>query len=132
MYYVIIGGYMKKIIIFIIFLLISGIIFCEEIEKSTFENLINVFYTRYDHCQMVIVFTAEGFSNMNDNRLHYYLLSADMGFETYKQMFQISKKNLNIYIYYGDETFLGYVYNSRNRNEYFRNLNNALRILENY
>jgi hypothetical protein len=121
---------MKKISLVIIFFLVAGFSFCDEIEKGTFENLLNVFYSRYKFCTIEITFSAERFSDMDSNKIRYYLITADMGFETYKQMFQISKKNLHIYINFEDETVGSYHYTEQNRTEFFRNFNKALQFFE--
>ena len=129
---------MKKLNLTVIFLLIASFLFCngyeadEEVDKSTFDRLLNEFYFQYRFCTIEMNFSAEKFSVM-DNKIHYYLItysdSGDSGKETYK-FFEISKNNFYITIKFENETDRSYQYTNENKNEFLRNLNKALQFFE--
>ena len=125
------GKKMKKNIFafFVIFVLSANFLFCDEIGKDTFEELINVFYRQYQYCTLEITFSAEQFSQMNDPNIHYYLL--DPKWSKYKQAFQITKANLCIYIRFEDDSVAGYHYTDEKREEFFKNLDIALSFFNN-
>ena len=122
---------MKKIffLLFVIFVVSANYLFCDEIGRDTFEELINVFYRQYQYCTLEIDFSAEQFSQMNDPNIHYYLL--DPKWSNYKQAFQITKANLCIYIKFEDDSVSGYHYTDEKIAEFFRNLNIALGFFNN-
>jgi hypothetical protein len=129
---------MKKFNLTFLFLLITGFSFCngyedyEEIDKTAFDKLLDIFYSQYRFCTIEINFSAEEFSTM-DNKIHYYLItwsnSGDSGEETHK-FFEISKNNLFINIKFEDETVRSYQYTNKNKIEFIRNLNKALQFFE--
>ena len=122
---------MRKVVVFLVlFFLCVGTVYSEysEIDKATFDRLLDAYCTSFRFYTIEIYFKSEGFSK-NDHQIRYYTFEPNR-WDTYKKQFTIEKDNLEISIAFEDESVDTYRYSTSTRNEFLRNLNYALQFLE--